>query len=104
MASEKLRLYIPIYLDEDVALPIAGALRKQHYDVVTAHDIGMLQHTDRAHLEYAITQERAIATHNRDDFLDLHNEWIANERKHFGIIIMIRRIPFGEITSRLWSF
>lgn len=101
MSSLQPRLYIALYLDENIALQIAAALARQKYDVMTAHDAKLLGAKDRDQLEFAISQDRALVTHNRNDFLDLHNGWLAEERKHYGIVILVRRRFPSEMIDRL---
>ena len=67
---------IKLYLDEDVHKKIAPALRIKGYDVVSAHEVKNWGISDRAQIEYAISQSRAIFTFNTTDFIKLHNEYI----------------------------
>jgi len=37
-------------------------------------------------LEFAIAQRRTIVTHNRDDFKELHKQYLDSERRHYGTL------------------
>ena len=75
--SAPIRLFIALYLDENVALRIIPPLIEKGYDVLSAHAAEMLGESDRRQLEFAISQQGAIVTHNRDDFLELHSRYVA---------------------------
>jgi predicted nuclease of predicted toxin-antitoxin system len=94
------KLFVDIYLDEDVSVLIAKLLQARGFDAVTARDEGMLGQDDPDQLAYAISVGRSIVTHNRVHFEQLHGEYLAASEKHFGIIIATRRSPY-EITQRL---
>jgi predicted nuclease of predicted toxin-antitoxin system len=94
------RLFIELYLDEDVSVLVAGLLRARGFDVETTHDAGRTAAGDAEQLAYAVSRRRALLTHNRDDFARLAQEYFAGGRKHHGIIIAVRRPPH-DIVRRL---
>lgn len=94
------KLFIALYLDEDVSVKIADVLRKQGFDVKTAVEAKMLHADDPTQLSYAISQERAIVTHNRDDFRNLAISYFEKGHHHYGIIVAVRR-PTHDIVRRL---
>jgi predicted nuclease of predicted toxin-antitoxin system len=94
------KLFIELYLDEDVDVLIAELLEKRGYSALTARDAGKLGQEDSEQLEYAITQGRALFTHNRHDFEKLAQEYFETQQTHYGIILAIRRTPF-DIVKRL---
>jgi len=47
----------------------------------------MLSHDDAEQLVWAVTQERAIVTFNVSDFMTLHEEYQADRKEHFGILL-----------------
>jgi hypothetical protein len=51
-------------------------------------------------LAYAVGQRKTLLTHNRIDFEALNQEYFTSERRHFGIIIAVRR-PVRELLRRL---
>ena len=96
------RLFIELYLDEDVDVLVAVLLRAHGFGAVTAQDAGQKGKTDDEQLAYAISQQRALLTHNRDHFAALTQDYFATGRKHYGIIIAVRRSP-QEIVTRLMT-
>jgi len=66
-------------------MDIVRELRKLGYDVLTSYDAGQANQgiPDEDVLTFAIQQERAVITLNRDDFIELHRSGIP----HNGIII-----------------
>jgi predicted nuclease of predicted toxin-antitoxin system len=93
-------LFIRLYLDEDVHVLVADLLNARGFDVLTARDAGKLQASDDEQLAYAISQERALVTHNRSDFEALVQAYFDVERKHYGVILAVRRSP-QDIGRRL---
>jgi hypothetical protein len=87
------KLFIELYLDEDVSSLIATLLRPRGFIATTAREEGQLGRDDSEQLAFAVARGRAILTHNRDDFVALANEYYASEREHFGIIVARRRPP-----------
>jgi uncharacterized protein with PIN domain len=68
---------IRLYLDEDVDVALASALRQRGIDVLTTQEAGKRQQTDEAQLEYAVQAGRVFFTHNRGDFARLHVMGVA---------------------------
>ncbi len=93
-------IFIHVYLDEDIDVLVATLLRSRGFEATTARQAGQLGKTDAEQLEYAVSQQRAILTHNRIDFEVLAREYFAQERLHYGIIIAVRN-PYQEIVQRL---
>jgi predicted nuclease of predicted toxin-antitoxin system len=94
------RLFIELYLDEDVSVLAADLLRARGFSVLTTQEAGRKAATDDEQLAYAVSRRRALSTHNRDDFARLAREHFADGRNHHGIIIAVRR-PTHEIVRRL---
>jgi len=92
-----------LYLDEDAMRhSLVRALRARGIDVLTALEAGMIERDDRAHLEYATKQGRALCTFNVGDFYQLHSEYVALGRRHTGIILMQQQsYSVGEVLRRL---
>ena len=68
------RLFIELYLDEDVSVFIAELLRVRGFTVQTTQEAGRKQVEDETQLAYAVSRQRAVLTHNRDDFARLAQE------------------------------
>ena len=60
----------------------------------------MLHADDAEQLDYAVRHEKALLTHNRNDFLALATEYDVEHKEHWGIIIARRRTPY-EIVQRV---
>jgi predicted nuclease of predicted toxin-antitoxin system len=73
-----------IIADEDVPLPLVGALRVLGHDVLTAFEAGRANQKipDAEVLKYATAKGRAVLTRNRNDFRRLHMQ----SDDHAGII------------------
>ena len=94
------RLFIELYLDEDVDVLVADLVRAHGFVAVTTQEAGRLRDSDEDQLAYAISQSMTILTHNRIDFETLAQSYFATDRPHNGIIIARRRSPY-EIIRRL---
>lgn len=95
-----MRLFICLYMDEDVDVLVADILRGRGFDVLTTREAGQLGQHDEAQLHYAIQQQRALVTHNRADFEWLAQQWFHAGYEHYGIIIAVRHPPH-ELVRRL---
>ncbi len=49
---------------------------------------------------YAVSQRRAIVTHNRVDFEKQHRKFLESGMKHYGVIVAQRRRD-AEVVSKL---
>jgi predicted nuclease of predicted toxin-antitoxin system len=94
------RVFIELYLDEDVSVLVAELLRARGFGARTTQEAGRKNATDDAQLAYAVSNRRALLTHNRDDFAHLAREYFTGGRNHYGIIIAVRRPPH-ELVRRL---
>ena len=81
------QLFIELYLDEDVSVLVADLLRARGFVATTTQEAGNLGCSDRRQLEYAISQEKTLLTHNRADFEALAGQYFSSGRAHNGIII-----------------
>jgi predicted nuclease of predicted toxin-antitoxin system len=93
-------LFICLYLDEDVNVLVADLLRARGFDAITARDAGQLRLMDAEQFAYAISQTRALVTHNRTDFEKLVQSYFDSGQMHYGVIFAVRRPP-QEIAQRL---
>jgi len=91
---------IKIFVDEDVHLGLAPALRKRGFDVIHAQELDRKGRTDREQLEWALQEKRCIVSFNVKAFVSLHNQFVLEGREHHGIIVSKQR-PFGETLQRL---
>ena len=98
---ELLPLYIRLYFDEDVSQEVVESLRTRGLDVTSALDAGMLRESDHEQLLYAVSQRRALVTHNRHDFEEEHRKFLEQGLKHYGIVVAKRRFPTTLVTANL---
>ena len=94
------KLFIELYLDEDVNVVVADLLRARGFIAITIRAVGQLGKNDADQLAYAVSQKMTLLTHNRVDFGRLAKQHFALGKTHYGIIIAIRRSP-NEIARRL---
>ena len=97
-----IELFAALYLDEDVNALVARLLRARLHDAITVGEAGQAGRSDPAQLAYAVSQRRAIVTHNRRDFAPLAQEYGTTGQHHFGIILAVRRSPY-ELAQRLMN-
>ena len=64
-----------LYLDEDVWMGLAEALRQRGYDAIATGELERKGLPDEEQLAFAVTQGRAILTHNIKDFVPLAQEY-----------------------------
>jgi hypothetical protein len=79
---------VKVYLDEDLSGNIAALLRERGMDATGAQEVGNTQLDDRAQLEYATRERRAIVTANVVDFIELAREAVATNTAHGGIVLV----------------
>ncbi|MEQ9237973.1 DUF5615 family PIN-like protein [Coleofasciculus sp. E2-BRE-01] len=87
------------YADEQFPYPVVELLRNLEHDVLTAQEAGNAGQgiPDEAVLAFAITQERAVLTINRDDFIRLHRL----NPNHFGIIVCTNNRNWEQFAVRI---
>ena len=93
-------LYIHLYFDEDVSVGIVENLRTRGFDVLSVRDAGARGRSDDEQMLYAVSQKRAIVTHNRVDFEKQHVKFLENGMQHYGVIIAKRRKD-TEVVAKL---
>jgi predicted nuclease of predicted toxin-antitoxin system len=93
-------LFIRLYLDEDVDVLVADLLRARGFVATTTLDEGQRGKSDPEQLAYAVSQGKALVSHNRGDFETLAQDYLARGDTHHDIILPIRRPP-NEVAQRL---
>jgi predicted nuclease of predicted toxin-antitoxin system len=91
---------VRLYLDEDVDVALAAALRRRGIDVLTTQGAGNVQQRDGDQLAFASQAGRALFTHNVRDFVGLHNEMMREGRAHAGIVVS-DQLSLGVLLRRL---
>jgi len=94
------RIFIELYLDEDVDVLVAELVRARGFSVTTTRDAGQLGKTDAEQLAFAARERKVLVTHNRTHFESLARLYLAEGRPHSGIILATRN-PAHEIARRL---
>ena len=95
---------IKVYMDEDVPFSFSQALLLRSVDVVTTQQVENKGLSDKEQLVYSIKTGRCIFTHNKRDFILLHNEYLRKGIDHTGIILS-DQLPTGILLKRfmkLW--
>ena len=94
------RVFIDLYLDEDVNVLIADLVRARGFQVTTTQAAGQIGTTDANQLAFATSQRNALPTHNRVHFEALAQMYFEEKKTHSGIIIAVRRPP-KELSRRI---
>ena len=94
------RLFIELYLDEDVDVLLAALVRARGFSARTTVEAGRRGTGDEQQLEYAAAENLTLLTHKRADFEALARRWLSTGRTHAGILIAVRR-PVHDIARRL---
>jgi len=94
------KLFIELYLDEDVDILVAKKLEAHGFSIITTRDAGQLGNTDIQQLEYAIANHKTFITHNRVDFEILARDFLSSNREHYGLILASRHSAH-EVAKRL---
>jgi len=91
---------LKLFLDEDIHTGLAHALRQRGYDVVHAQDLKRKGKSDSEQLALAVQEERCLVTFNIRDFVLLHNQYVGQNKEHWGIIVS-KQMPIRETLRRL---
>lgn len=94
------KLFIEIYLDEDVNVLIADLIRSRGFAIKTTQEARNLSKTDDEQFEFAKSRKSVLLTHNRVDFERIAQEHFQSNKIHYGVIIAARHSP-QEIVRRL---
>ena len=89
-----------IYTDEDMSALVVTLLKSRGLDVTTVPEQGTLGKTDKEQLEFAISLDRCLITHNRIDFERLHIQYLQDNKEHCGIIIVPQKNAY-ELARRI---
>ncbi|MBS4028723.1 MAG: DUF5615 family PIN-like protein [Ignavibacteriales bacterium] len=94
---------LTLFLDEDIHLLLANALRKRGFDALHAQEAMRKGKSDEEQFNFAQLEQRAIFSYNVKDFILIHNECAKRNKNHQGIILSKQR-TFSETLSRLLHF
>jgi predicted nuclease of predicted toxin-antitoxin system len=76
-----------LHLNEHISPRLAEQLRKYGFDVTSTLELGMVEADDDEQLAYAASQQRAIVTFNHKDFATRHEQYLAEGKEHWGIVL-----------------
>ena len=88
-----------LFADENFPFPVVEALRRIGHNVITVADAGKAGKalTDKAILELAAADQRAVVTLNRRHFVQLH----LADTNHAGIIVCSLDLDFDSQATRI---
>jgi len=95
---------IKVYLDEDVTVSFAHAIKIRGVDVLTTQEANNKGLHDLGQLSYAEKAKRVLFTHNKSDFARVNKRIMNQGGSHYGIIIS-DQLPVGDLLKRfmkLW--
>ena len=90
---------LKIYADEQFPHPVVRLLTAKGYDVLTVQEAGKANQKipDEEVLAFATSQERAVITQNRRDFIALHNQ----SQAHAGIIACSKNLNWESFATEI---
>lgn len=94
---------VRLFLDEDVHAGLAHALSLRGIDTVHAQGLKRTGLADAEQLAYAVRHRRCLFSFNVKDFVLLHNQYVGENRNHYGIIVS-RQLPIGLTLAKLLRF
>jgi hypothetical protein len=92
---------VRVYLDEDVHLFLADALRLRGWEALTTQEAGRRRATDEDQIHFATGLAYAMLTYNIQDFPRLHYELLTAGRTHAGIIVAVQDDPRRNLRALL---
>ncbi len=97
------KLFIELYLDENVSILVAKILRSRGFRIQTTDEAGRKGSDDASQLNYAVENGMAIVTINRGDFELLAKEYFYGGKGHCGIFL-INDNPPNIIAQKLSDY
>jgi predicted nuclease of predicted toxin-antitoxin system len=88
-----------IYANENFPKRVIESLRQLGHDVLTTHEAGKSNQAipDEEVLAFAASENRAVLTFNRKDFIRLHQ----HNQHHSGIIVCTEDVEFEALANRI---
>jgi predicted nuclease of predicted toxin-antitoxin system len=74
-------------LNEHLSPRLAAQLRQHGFDVTSTLEMGMVEADDDEQLAFAAAGQRAIVTFNHKDFAVRHDQYLAEGKDHWGIVL-----------------
>jgi predicted nuclease of predicted toxin-antitoxin system len=91
---------LTLFLDEYTRVSLADILRQRGYDATHVIEVNRGGLSDPEQLSYAVSQKRAILTHNIRDFLIIDKKYQSEEKEHYGIIVS-DQVSLSELLCRI---
>lgn len=88
-----------LYLDENIQVGLAEALRARGVDVLTTLEARNVGLSDLEQLQFAVESRRTFFSYNKRDFAMLHYAGLAEHKEHYGIILS-DQLPIGIVLRR----
>jgi hypothetical protein len=89
-----------LHLNEHLSPRLAAQLRRYGFDVTSSQETELLSDEDSVQLAFAASQQRAILTFNFNDFVTLHDQYTAEGKVHWGIVLSTEE-PISALMHRL---
>ena len=89
-----------LHLNEHLSPRLASQLRRYGFDVTSSQETKLLSDDDSAQLAHSASQQRAILTFNSVDFVSLHEQYMADGKEHWGIVLSTEE-PISVLMHRL---
>jgi len=89
-----------LHLNEHLSPRLAAQLRRYGFDVTSSQELKTLSDDDNEQLALAAAERRAFLTFNFNDFIALHERYVADGKEHWGIIFSTEE-PIGVLIHRL---
>lgn len=78
---------IRFYFDEDIPVPLARAMKQRGADVLTTQEADMESSSNDAQVAFAAGQQRVLLTHNKRDFILIHQRYLGEGKDHWGMVV-----------------
>lgn len=90
---------IRLYADEQFPFPVVERLRVKGYDLLTVQEAGNANQRipDEDVLAFSTSQNRAVITQNRRNFILLHNQGIT----YTGIVVCKKNLDWDSFASEI---
>jgi predicted nuclease of predicted toxin-antitoxin system len=90
---------LKLYADEQFPHPAVQRLIAKGFDILTVQEAGKANQKipDPEVLAFATSQERAVITQNRRDFIALHNQ----SQTHAGIVVCTKNLDWDSFAEEI---
>jgi predicted nuclease of predicted toxin-antitoxin system len=98
---------VKFYLDENLSDKIARAARENGVDVISSHECGRNNLIDAEQLRLAALDGRCLVTGDRDDYVALTWQCMADQTPHAGVLIVahsLRQSDIGGLVRALIAY